>query len=202
MIVIIDYKLGNKASIANMVKKIGYDAIITNDIELISQATKIILPGVGAFDEGMKNIAELGLDSILKQKVLVEKTPILGICLGMQLLCSWSEEGNLLGLGFIDATFKKFPKDINGNKLRTPHLGWNTITNTNTRLLANIINPRFYFVHSYYCSVTDATYSIEHTQYGIEFISLFEHENIFGVQFHPEKSHSNGKQLLQNFLSL
>lgn len=202
MIVIIDYKLGNKGSIANMIKKLGYESIISSDVDIISKATKLILPGVGSYDDGMRNLTELGLLPIIKHKVLVDKTPILGICLGMQLLCSGSDEGKLPGLGFFDAYFKKFPREISGIKLRIPHLGWNTVTAFNSRLLEGIKNPRFYFVHSYYCTTNNSSYITESTIYGVPFYSIIEHELLFGVQFHPEKSHSNGKKLLQNFLKL
>jgi imidazole glycerol-phosphate synthase subunit HisH len=203
MIVIVDYNLGNKGSISNMIKKIGYEAIVTDDIAIIEKADKLILPGVGAFDDGMRNLSNLGLIPILKQKVLQDKTPILGICLGMQLLCNSSEEGELPGIGFLNTSVIRFPKDISGIKLRIPHLGWNTVSKNNTSTLLNgIENPRFYFVHSYYCLAQDSTYKVENTSFGLSFHSYIQHENIYGVQFHPEKSHSNGKKLLQNFIEL
>lgn len=202
MIVIIDYNLGNKASIQNMIRKIGYDAVITNNISIIEQASHIIMPGVGAYDEGIMQLQKLDLIPIIQNKVIEKKTPILGICLGFQLLCKNSEEGTILGLGFLDAHFKKFPRIVNDLNLRSPHLGWNTVSNNSAQLLENIENPRFYFVHSYYGISNITNYTKGETTYGIPFVSLIEHENIFGVQFHPEKSHSNGKQLLHNFLQL
>lgn len=202
MIVIIDYNLGNKASIQNMIHKIGYDAVITNTISIIEEASHIIIPGVGAYDEGMMQLQKLDLISIITHKVIEKKTPILGICLGFQLLCKNSEEGTIPGLGLLDAQFKKFPRTIDDSKLRSPHLGWKTVSNNSSQLLQKIEHPRFYFVHSYYGISNNTNYTIGETTYGIPFISLIEHANIFGVQFHPEKSHSNGKQLLHNFLQL
>lgn len=150
MIVVVDYGMGNLGSIANMIKKVGHKCIITSDLEEIKNATKLILPGVGSFDNGMSNLAELGMIEVLSQKVLIEKTPILGICLGMQLMTKSSEEGALAGLGWIDAQTKKFVSDT----LKIPHMGWNIIKHQkNSHLFDELENEkRFYFVHSYYVS--------------------------------------------------
>ena len=156
MITIIDYKTGNLGSIQNILKKIGEDSVITSDKDEIDQATKLILPGVGTFDTGMKNLSALDLIDVLNKKVLVEKTPVLGICLGMQLLSSGSEEGSLSGLGWIDAlTFRFHFKDTMEYKI--PHMGWNFIKPMkNSRLFDNMYPAaRFYFVHSYFIRAND-----------------------------------------------
>ncbi|MFW0743021.1 imidazole glycerol phosphate synthase subunit HisH [Aliarcobacter butzleri] len=198
MTVIIDYGLGNLGSIANMIKKVGHKSIITSDLEDIKNATKLILPGVGSFDNGMRNLAELGMIEILNQKVLIEKIPILGICLGMQLMTKSSEEGKLTGLGWLDAQTKKFVSDT----LKIPHMGWNLIKHEkSSHLFAECESEkRFYFVHSYYVGCNNQEDILTDTNYTHDFVSSFEKENIVGVQFHPEKSHKFGMSLLKNFL--
>ncbi len=198
MIIVIDYGMGNLGSIANMIKKVGYKCIITSDLEEIKKATKLILPGVGSFDNGMKNLENLGMIEVLNQKVLVEKTPILGICLGMQLMTKSSEEGNLLGLGWIEADTKKFVSDT----LKIPHMGWNTIKHQkNSKLFDESENEkRFYFVHSYCVNCNQEVDILTNTNYIQDFVSSFQKENIVGVQFHPEKSHKFGMSLIKNFV--
>lgn len=199
MITIINYNLGNLNSIANMLRKIGYDCEITGDAEKIQKAKKLILPGVGAFDHGIKNLYDLRLIDVLKAKVLEEKIPILGICLGMQLMTKSSEEGVLSGLGFINAATKKF---VLASNYKIPHMGWNTIEiKKKSTLTSNMEHEenRFYFVHSYYVHCEQESDILATTHYGIDFVSMFEHDNIFGAQFHPEKSHKFGMQLLKNF---
>ena len=198
MIIVIDYGMGNLGSIANMIKKVGYKCIITSDLEEIKKATKLILPGVGSFDNGMKNLEKLGMIEVLNQKVLVEKTPILGICLGMQLMTKSSEEGNLLGLGWIEADTKKFVSDT----LKIPHMGWNTIKHQkNSKLFDESENEkRFYFVHSYCVNCNQEVDILTNTNYIQDFVSSFQKENIIGVQYHPEKSHKFGMSLIKNFV--
>jgi glutamine amidotransferase len=198
MIIVIDYGMGNLGSIANMIKKVGYKCIITSDLEEIKKATKLILPGVGSFDNGMKNLEKLGMIEVLNQKVLVEKTPILGICLGMQLMTKNSEEGNLSGLGWIEAETKKFVSDI----LKIPHMGWNIIKHQKeSKLFDELKNEkRFYFVHSYCVSCNQEIDILTNTNYTQDFVSSFEKENIIGVQYHPEKSHKFGMSLIKNFV--
>ncbi|MCZ8354967.1 MAG: imidazole glycerol phosphate synthase subunit HisH [Cyclobacteriaceae bacterium] len=201
MIVIVDYNAGNLASISNMLKKIGAASVISNDLATISKATKIILPGVGAFDYGMHELKKLGLIELLNEKK-DSGIPILGICLGAQLMCNKSEEGVEKGLSWIDAEVKKFPTLVDNKKFTVPHMGWDycNLKNTNSPILQNLNNQsRFYFVHSYYihCKV-DKDILLEN-RYSCLFHSGFEKNNIIGVQFHPEKSHMFGKQLLQNF---
>lgn len=202
MVTIIDYHAGNIASINNMLSKLGVQGLITSDVGLVQKATKIILPGVGSFDYGMAKLNELGLLSILNQKILEEKTPCLGICLGAQLMCLQSEEGSLPGLGWIDAQVRKFPTQVNGRRYPVPHMGWDVVMPVKaSRLTAGLDNdPRFYFVHSYYIICDDRGDALLTNRYGIDFDSAFEKVNILGVQFHPEKSHKFGKALLRNFI--
>lgn len=201
MVTIIDYGMGNLGSIVNMIKKIGGDSILTSDKSAIEKAQKLILPGVGAFDNGMKHINELGISELLTRKVLSEKIPLLGICLGMQLLTKGSEEGILPGLGWVDAETIKFKSD---SSIRIPHMGWNTVKVMKPNPLINNEDPdtRFYFVHSYYVKCHQPEDILLTTNYGIEFTSGLQHGNIWGVQFHPEKSHKFGMRLLTNFLAI
>jgi glutamine amidotransferase len=203
MITIIDYKTGNLGSIQNILKRIGEESLITSDKKVIAEAAKIILPGVGAFDTGMRNLLELDLVDILNKKVIEERTPVLGICLGMQLFCSGSEEGSLKGLGWINASTIRF-KFENSLEYKIPHMGWNFITQHKTsRLLNNMYSdPRFYFVHSYYFNANEREDILTSTTYEKEFTSSVEKGNIVGVQFHPEKSHKFGMKLLKNFVDL
>jgi glutamine amidotransferase len=201
MITIIDYKTGNLGSIQNILKRIGEESIVTSDKNVISDARKIILPGVGAFDTGMRNLAELDLIDILNKKALSEKIPVLGICLGMQLLSSGSEEGSLPGLGWISAVTRRFVfRDVQEYKI--PHMGWNFISqHKESRLLTGMYpEPRFYFVHSYYFKADDPSDILTTTTYETEFVSSVEKGKILGVQFHPEKSHKFGMRLLKNFV--
>ena len=198
MITIIDYGLGNLGSIQNMFKRIGVQAKITSDLGEIAGANKILLPGVGAFDNAMTRINETGLKEVLDKKAKLDKVPILGICLGMQLLTRGSQEGVLSGLGWIEADTIKFPA-IDG--LKVPHMGWNVVNpSTQSKLTLDLPNEsRFYFVHSYYVQVDKQENSILKANYGIEFDAAIQNDNIYGAQFHPEKSHKFGMQLLKNF---
>lgn len=202
MITIVNYGMGNLGSMLNMFKRIGVTATIESDPNLIQQAEKLVLPGVGAFDSAMTCINSApGLRELLNHKAMVEKTPILGVCLGMQLLTRSSEEGKLPGLGWIPASTKRFPKQ---EGLKVPHMGWNAaLPNTPSSLTAQVGDePRYYFVHSYYVHVDDQAHSLMKTHYGIDFDSAIGHDNIYGVQFHPEKSHRFGMQILKNFAEL
>jgi glutamine amidotransferase len=201
MITIIDYKTGNLGSIQNILKRIGEDSVITSDRKVIEQAVKLILPGVGAFDTGMRNLAELDLVEILNKRVLVDKIPVLGICLGMQLLSKGSEEGSLNGLGWIDGQTIRFDFK-NTLEYKIPHMGWNFISqHKESRLLTGMFpEPRFYFVHSFYFEANDPADVLTSTSYETEFTSAVEKDNIVGVQFHPEKSHKFGMKLLKNFV--
>lgn len=202
MITIVDYGMGNLGSIQNMFKRIKVESEITGDVNRVDSAKKILLPGVGSFDAAMQRINESGLKEVLDKKATEEKVPVLGICLGMQLLGQSSEEGKLAGLGWIDAQTIRF--QFTDSSLKVPHMGWNLVYKKNgSPLIENLPEePRFYFVHSYYvqCSNPDDVLAV--TQYGIDFDSIIQHENIFGAQFHPEKSHKFGMKLLQNFAQL
>lgn len=193
--------MGNLGSIVNMINRIGYCSEITSDISKITSAEKIILPGVGSFDKAMQNIVNLGLLDVIKTKALENKTPILGICLGMQLMCKNSEEGKEPGLGLIDAEVKKFSFPLD-KKLKIPHMGWNLVSTRkdNALFLKMYLEPRFYFVHSYHVVCNNSNDVLSTTNYGFDFHSSFANRNIFGVQFHPEKSHKFGMLLLKNFI--
>lgn len=204
MITIIDYNMGNVGSIKNMLKKVGTPSIITRDKVLIEKAEKLILPGVGAFDKGMDNLKEFNLIDLLNYKVKEEKTPILGICLGMQLLCRRSEEGKELGLGWIAADTIKFQFDKTKKIRRIPHMGWNNIQAKKESILLQEMpdEPRFYFVHSYHVVCDEQTDILATSKYGFEVTAAVEKGNVYGAQFHPEKSHKFGKKLLENFSNI
>jgi imidazole glycerol-phosphate synthase subunit HisH len=199
-IVIVDYGIGNLASVLNMFKKIGVkEVVVSGNAEIISKANKILLPGVGAFDAGMNNLEKSGLIPLLNQKATVEKIPVLGICLGMQMLTKKSEEGIKPGLGWIDAETVKFNLDP-ALKLKVPHMGWNYIkVNRENPLLDNVSKNRFYFVHSYFVKCIDKSQSLATSNFGTDFTCMVNKNNIFGVQFHPEKSLKFGMKVLQNF---
>lgn len=202
MITIVNYGMGNLGSLLNMFKRIGVSAAIESAPAAIQQAEKLVLPGVGAFDAAMSCINTVpGLREVLDHKALVERTPILGVCLGMQLLTHSSEEGTLPGLAWIPGHTSRFPK-IAG--LKVPHMGWNVAQpNTPSPLTAKVDeDPRYYFVHSYCVHVEDAAHSLMRTHYGVDFDSAIGRDNIYGVQFHPEKSHRFGMQILKNFAEL
>lgn len=198
MIAILDYGMGNVKSIYNMLKKVGVDSIITSDPEIVAKAEKYILPGVGAFDHGMTNLRNSSFFNILEKNVIIEKKPILGICLGMQLLTNSSEEGIETGLGWVDAKTIKF--DLKDQDLAIPHMGWNKTNPTNTNdIFKNLEENRFYFVHSYYVICNDDENILATANYGQTFTCGIYKNNVYGVQFHPEKSHKFGMQLLKNF---
>jgi len=203
MIVIIDYGIGNLASVLNMFRKIGVrDVKISGRAEDIAAATKLLLPGVGAFDAGMSQLEQSGLVPVLNKKVLEEKTPILGICLGMQLLTRRSEEGVKSGLGWIDAETLRFSPDP-ALKLKVPHMGWDYIHVNRANKLVDTEGPnRFYFVHSYYVKCFDESQSLATSRFGHEFTCMVHKDNIYGAQFHPEKSLKFGMKVLGNFATL
>ncbi|HHP7241110.1 MAG TPA: imidazole glycerol phosphate synthase subunit HisH [Cyclobacteriaceae bacterium] len=200
MITIINYGLGNSRSIQNMLKKIGYQSVISSEPKEIEKAHLIILPGVGAFDTGIYYLNKLALREVLDKKVLHEKTPIIGICLGMQLLTKNSEEGSLEGLGYIDANTKKF--QFAKNELPVPHMGWNIVNiEKQTKLFSSTDKEnRFYFVHSYFVDCRNEEDILTTTPYGSRFVSSFSRDNVIGFQFHPEKSHKFGMHLLNNLM--
>lgn len=203
MIVIVDYGMGNLGSVLNMFKKVGAQAKISSDLNEIIKAQKILLPGVGAFDTAMKRINDAGMLEVLNKKAMVEKVPVLGICLGMQLLTNSSEEGGLPGLGWIDGSAHRFKGSID-ETLRIPHMGWNTANIQQNNAITEDYEGevRFYFVHSYYVKVTNRSHSMMETTYGLKFDSAIVKDNIFGAQFHPEKSHRFGMKFFKNFAKL
>lgn len=196
MIIIVDYGMGNLGSISNMLKKIGAKNMISSRQEDIEGADKLILPGVGAFDNAINNIKNMGLWDVLNRAVLKDMKPVLGICLGMQLLSRRSGEGVLGGFGWVEAETVR----LNGAGLKIPHMGWNTIKiERDDGLLRGLDDSsRFYFVHSYHvaCKGED---TLARTSYGCDFTSILRKGNVMGVQFHPERSHRFGMQLLKNF---
>ena len=201
-IVIIDYGMGNIGSIINMFKYLGVDALVSSDKQIISSADKLILPGVGNFDKAVENINSLNLDDTIKEMALVKKVPFLGICLGMQLMCKGSEEGNLAGLSLVDAVVKKFNFSKESN-MKVPHMGWDYIDIQKQSTILNDLDNRskFYFVHSYFVSCENINDVLTYSTYGEEFVSSFEKDNLIGVQFHPEKSHKFGISLFKNFIN-
>lgn len=205
MIAIINYGLGNLGSIQNMLKKVGYtDVVITHDKATIDSADKLLLPGVGAFDNGMSKIRDLGLIDTLNDNVLVKRKPVLGICLGMQLLSRGSQEGSLPGLGWIDAFANKFSFAAANAHLKIPHMGWNEVKPQKTHPLTQDLpaDARFYFVHSYHVDCNDPADALLTAHYGEDFTCAVQKDNIMGVQFHPEKSHKFGMHLMRNFINL
>lgn len=201
MITIIDYGLGNLVSVKNMLKKLGADSVITDKVSDIENAEKMILPGVGSFDNGMNLIKQKGLLEILNKKATQDKIPTLGICLGMQLLTKGSEEGVEKGLSWVDAQTVKF--NFSDKVLKIPHMGWSYISvKKENKLIKAADKHRFYFVHSYYVKCNNENDVIATCNYGTEFTCMFNHENIYGAQFHPEKSLKFGMELLNNFNKL
>lgn len=200
-ITIVDYGMGNLGSIQNMFKRIGVATVVTGDVDVVSDAEKILLPGVGAFDAAMKRINDSGLREVLDRKALKDRIPVLGICLGMQLLTRGSEEGSLPGLGWISAFARKFPPV---DHLKIPHMGWNIVVPSKVCALTHNLpeQSRFYFVHSYYVRVDDPVDSLLRANYGIDFDAAIGNGNIYGAQFHPEKSHRFGIRLLKNFAEM
>lgn len=200
--VIIDYGLGNLRSVTGALRKLDFEPRISNKLEDIEKAEKLILPGVGAFGDGMKNLEHLGLVEPLNQLVLNERKPILGICLGSQLMAREScEFGHHVGLGWIDARVTALK--TKNNKLRVPHLGWNDLIQLKDSILFEGIphDALFYYVHSFYIQCKNRDIVIGECEYGIRFTAAFNQNNIYGTQFHPEKSQLSGLTLLKNFLT-
>ena len=198
MIVIVDYGMGNIGSLKNILKKIGHQAIISNDLNEIRNASKLILPGVGAFDWAISKLNDSGLREILDTLVLEKRIPILGVCVGMQIMASQSEEGVMPGLNWIKGKVLKLDKNI-----ILPHMGWNRAKPLlRSDLFKNIEDPEFYFLHSYYYETEDEKHVLAVSEYGKFFTSAICNKNIFGTQFHPEKSHKNGIKILENFLKI
>ena len=200
MIGIIDYGVGNIKAFANIYKNLNIPFKIVKDISGFENITKLILPGVGSFDHAMISLQNSGMKEKLDELVLEKKIPVIGICVGMQMLAKSSEEGTLNGLGWIDGIVKKFDKSKIKNA-PLPHMGWNNlIMEKKNKIFDNLEeNPRYYFLHSYYFECENKEDVIATATYGEKFDCMINHKNIYGIQCHPEKSHHNGMQLLKNF---
>ena len=198
MITIIDYGLGNIRSFVNLYERLNIKTKVANSTDDIISATKIILPGVGAFDYAMSKLNKSGMREELEKRVLIDKVPVLGICVGMQILGDSSEEGTMKGLGWIKGANKKFKIS---EKSILPHMGWNNMYNLKKNKIFENINEssRFYFLHSYYFECENQENELARTFFEINYTSAINEDNIYGIQFHPEKSHSSGIQLLHNF---
>jgi len=201
VITIVDYGVGNLGSILNMLKKVGTKAETSSEPDILAKAKKLILPGVGAFDAGMRKLNEAGLIPLLNELVLNKKVPVIGLCLGMQLMTQKSEEGAEAGLGWINAQTIRFKFGPQNAHLKVPHMGWNTLDIQRQHPIVSDLGPesRFYFVHSYHILCTDEADVVAYTDYGYPLAAIISKENIMGAQFHPEKSHRFGMQLLKNF---
>ncbi|MBD5781453.1 imidazole glycerol phosphate synthase subunit HisH [Pelagicoccus sp. NFK12] len=200
MITIVNYGLGNLRAFSNVYKRLNIEHKISSDPSEIKNSSKLILPGVGAFDHAMTLLQESGLRSALDVAVLERKTPIIGICVGMQMLANGSDEGNLPGLGWIPGQVRKFDES---KVPQMPHMGWNEVEAPDLPIFKEREeHSRFYFLHSYYFECETPHHAIAHATYGNRFTCAVNRDNVYGVQFHPEKSHHNGVQLLRNFAQL
>jgi glutamine amidotransferase len=198
MIAIADYGLGNVLAFANIFRRLGLEVCAAHTADDLRSASKIILPGVGAFDWAMEKLNKSGLRKTLDELVLEKKTPVLGVCVGMQIMAEHSEEGRGPGLGWIKGEVVRFKTEERA--LQLPHMGWNDVRPTATdSIFRDIIAPKYYFLHSYYIEPVDSNVVLATTQYGTDFVSAIRQKNIFGTQFHPEKSHEWGIRLLHNF---
>jgi glutamine amidotransferase len=201
MILIVDYNVGNVASIANMLRKVGAEARVAGTAADILAAEKLILPGVGSFDNGMIQLRSRQLIDPLNEMVVNRNTPILGICLGLQLFGRRSAEGREEGLGWLDAESVRFQFSSESRNLKVPHMGWNTVQVPEMQTSRTLVpeNARFYFVHGYHLACRSDSDVAGRTHYGYDFVSAVQRGNISGVQFHPEKSHRFGMELLRRF---
>ena len=201
MIAIIDYGMGNLGSVKRKLDRLGVRSVITCVAEEIRDSEKLILPGVGHFGNAIHEIRSRGLWDLLNREVLSEKKPILGICLGMQLMAKKSEEGDVAGFGWFDAEVVRFQVQ-DKLKYKVPHMGWNQVVQKKPGVLFENINPseNFYFVHSYHIKCNDQSDVLTETEYEYPFVSSIQKDNIYGVQYHPEKSHDGGEMMLRNFV--
>ena len=203
MITLVNYGLGNIQAFYHIYTRLNLPVVIASNPDQLRGATKLILPGVGAFDWAMQRLNDSGMRSTLDELVLEQGVPVLGICVGMQMMALSSEEGVLPGLGWLDARVRRFETVRLAHKMVLPHMGWNDVTPvTDSPLFKGLDAPRFYFLHSYYFSPGQPSQTIATTHYGNDFTSAAGYRHIYGVQFHPEKSHSWGIQLLNNFANI
>lgn len=204
MIAIIDYGSGNIQAIKNIYKRLKVDCEFVNEPTQLNNANKIILPGVGAFDEAMQKLDESGMRDALNEKVIEKEMPVLGVCVGMQIMATSSDEGGANGLGWFDATVRRFDETKIQHKPKLPHMGWNSISVNSESTIFNDINTEngFYFLHSYYIDCSNNIDILAQSSYGENFTCAINKKNIYGFQFHPEKSHSNGVSLFKNFAEL
>ena len=203
-IAIVDYECGNTGSIANMLRHLGASSTVTRDTLELQNASGIILPGVGSFDTGIEKLTKFGLDETLSTLAHTDRKPLLGVCLGAQLMTKSSEEGKNPGLGWVDAVTKRFQFDGISQKLPIPHMGWTFVSKVSDDQMCSGFNEftKFYFVHSYHFEIQDEDIALIDSHYGYSFSAAFRQENVIGVQFHPEKSHRHGMNLMKNFLAL
>ena len=203
-IAIVDYECGNTGSIANMLRHLGAEAKVTRDTQELRSASGIIVPGVGSFDNGVEKLTKFGLDKTLSILAHTDHKPLLGVCLGAQLMTKSSEEGNKPGMGWIDATTKRFQFDASERKLPIPHMGWSYVRGVaEDQMCAGFDDfTKFYFVHSYHFEIQNEDVALINSHYGYSFPAAFRQGNVIGVQFHPEKSHRHGMNLMRNFLAL
>jgi len=201
MIAIVDYGSGNVQAIANIYRRLDIQTFLATSPPDLECADRIILPGVGAFDQAMSHLNESGLRATLNKRVLEDEVPLLGICVGMQLLARRSDEGSLPGLGWIDADVRRFDDSLFAQRTRLPHMGWNDIERRREHALLGALDEQcgFYFLHSFYVACDRPQDVLAETEYGLRFHAAVQVRNVLGVQFHPEKSHHNGVQLLKNF---
>jgi glutamine amidotransferase len=203
MITLVNYGLGNVAAFVNIYKRLNLPVAVAETADQLAKAEKIILPGVGAFDWAMARLDQSGMRACLDDLVVVKKMPVLGVCVGMQMMAKRSDEGNLPGLGWIDAEVKRFDETGFRQQTHLPHMGWNDVSPRDTGCLFDgMTAPRFYFLHSYYFAPATPSDVLGVTDYNGSFASAVRSGNVFGTQFHPEKSHQWGIQLLKNFAEL
>lgn len=205
MIAIVDYGVGNLRSVTSKFERLKIDAVVADDEDVILSADKLVFPGIGHFESGMATLHDSGLIPALEKMVLSRRTPLLAICLGMQLLTRGSEESSRPGLGWISGETRQFDPSITygSRRLRIPHMGWNSVTVNDTPLTAHLAHDaRFYFAHSYYVTADSPEHIAATTWYGHEFVSMICQDNIWATQFHPEKSHQAGLQIIKNFATM
>lgn len=203
MIGIVDYGLGNVQAFASIYRRLGIPAIAAREADDLARADRIILPGVGAFDWAMQRLDASGLRATLERRVCEDRVPVLGVCVGMQMMARSSDEGDEAGLGWIAATVRRFDTSRFNQRTHLPHMGWNDVMPAATdSLFRDIADPTYYFLHSYYFAPDDPATELASATYGARFTAAVRRDNVFGTQFHPEKSHDWGVRLLRNFAEL